>query len=191
MPCRTAPMLSQNLLLRVFKVNEPQTDQPCPGCGGLFAPMDGPTHRYMRSSPGCWHGFGQIIAAEFANDTLMGVHTLSVDCLAVQHPGDGSRQAIQSVGMHLARLVITHDQANQNRGLGKTRHAMQVFARHKASLPLLKAPARFTITVADIVPFVGAPSHADKIHQWANATLEDWREHHNTIREWANHALNS
>ncbi|MDZ7628938.1 MAG: DUF5946 family protein [Parvularculaceae bacterium] len=34
------------------------------------------------------------------------MHRLSVDAYAVQHPGGASRQAIQSVGLHLARLYI-------------------------------------------------------------------------------------
>lgn len=37
---------------------------------------------------------------------LLAVHRLSVDAWAVQHPGDGSRRAIQSVGLHLARLMV-------------------------------------------------------------------------------------
>src|SRR5262245_21594553 len=26
----------------------------CVGCGGLVPKMEGPTHRYMEASPGCW-----------------------------------------------------------------------------------------------------------------------------------------
>jgi len=28
--------------------------QPCPGCGALYPPSDGPTHRYLGASAGCF-----------------------------------------------------------------------------------------------------------------------------------------
>lgn len=27
---------------------------PCPGCGARFPDRNGPTHRYLEASPGCW-----------------------------------------------------------------------------------------------------------------------------------------
>ena len=155
--------------------------EPCPGCGGLFAPGDGPVHRHMISSPGCWEAFGQVLAAEYSDLALVPVHRLSVDCYAVQHPGDGSRQAIQSVGLHLARLLLqlVHGLPGED-----ANEAMLVLARRKSSLPELPRPARFAITVADVAPLAGTPGHADAVERWASRTLDDWSRAHDQIRAW-------
>lgn len=77
-----------------------------PGCSGIFEPFEGPTHRYMISSPACWEWFGRVLAREYSHPTLLPTHRLSVDAYAAQHPGSDSRRAIQSVGLQLARLGI-------------------------------------------------------------------------------------
>lgn len=43
---------------------DPVGYKACVGCGGLFPEMDGPTHRYMESSPGCWAAYGEVLARE-------------------------------------------------------------------------------------------------------------------------------
>jgi hypothetical protein len=40
---------------------------PCLGCGGLFPDGDGPTHRHMESSRGCWAAFGELSAREYGD----------------------------------------------------------------------------------------------------------------------------
>ncbi len=50
--------------------------------------------------------YGVILQHEYSDPRLLPTHRLSVDTYAIQHPGDGSRRAIQSVGLHLARLMI-------------------------------------------------------------------------------------
>ncbi|HED04410.1 MAG TPA: hypothetical protein ENI60_06555, partial [Candidatus Fraserbacteria bacterium] len=78
----------------------------CVGCGGQFPEIDGPVHRYMESSPGCWAAFGEVLAREYSDPIYFGVHRLTVDAYAVQHPGSPSRQSIRSVGVHLIRLCL-------------------------------------------------------------------------------------
>lgn len=39
----------------------------CFSCGGLFPDIDGPTHRYMTSSAGCWSVYGEVLAREYSN----------------------------------------------------------------------------------------------------------------------------
>ena len=82
----------------------------CPGCGSRLPAIEGPVHAYMTSSPACWAAFNAVMAREYSDPGLMAVHRLSVDAWAVQHPGDGSRRAIQSVGLHLARLMVQIEQ---------------------------------------------------------------------------------
>ena len=158
------------------------TRETCPGCGGLFAPQDGPVHDYMISSPACWHGFGCLLACEYGDPALMDVHRLSVDTYAVQHPGNGlDRRAIQSVGLHLARLLV---QLETPQGPRETNEVMLGFAARKDSLRHLAPPDRFTLTIADIAPFSGGPRHAGMVREWAASTWDDWHKHHGYIRGW-------
>lgn len=156
--------------------------EACIGCGGLFMACDGPVHDYMDSSPACWRAFCEVLAAEYAAPELQPVHRLSVDAYAVQHPGGDSRQAIQSVGLHLARLYI---QLEHPRPPYETNDFMRRFASRKTTLERLKPPQRFSITVADVAPFAGTRQHESKVRDWAHAAWSDWRVAHESVRRWA------
>jgi hypothetical protein len=150
----------------------------CLGCGGRFPNQDGPTHRYMTSSPACWAAFGHVLAAEYSDPSLMGVHRLSVDAYAVQHPGDGSRRAIQSVGLHLARL---HVQLDRQLGPEEANAFMLSAADRKASLPVLQPPASFPITIADVAPLAGTSSHERAVREWAQSAWDAWAHAHDFV----------
>ena len=156
--------------------------QRCQGCGSELAEIDGPTHAYMSSSPACWHAFGLVLEREYSNPELVGIHRLSVDSWAVQHPGDGSRRAIQSVGLHLARLMVQLDDGLTGE---EANAAMLKFSARKSSLPALEPPPSFTMTVADVVGAVGADDHRRMVQRWAEATWADWRHQQDFVREWA------
>ncbi len=68
--------------------------------------MNGPTHPYMESSPGCWHVYGEILARQFSDPGLRDVQRFTADTYAVQHPGRPSPVAIQSVCGHLMSLCV-------------------------------------------------------------------------------------
>ena len=70
-----------------------QPIKACFSCGAQVPDVEGPTHRYMLSSPGCWAVFGEVLAREYSNALYMKNHRLTVDAYAVQHPGKPSRQA--------------------------------------------------------------------------------------------------
>ena len=154
----------------------------CIGCGGEFVAVEGPVHRYMTSSPACWAAYGRILAAEYSDPVLMEVHRLSVDAFAVQHPGQGSRQAIQSVGLHLARLFFQLER----RASPEESHAFMLrAAARKAELPKLPAPASFEITVADVAPLAGTPGHAAAVRKWAESAWRAFGPAHAFILDWA------
>jgi hypothetical protein len=154
----------------------------CPGCGTLLKPVDGPTHSYMISSPACFEIFTRILASEYSNAELLATHRLTVDTYAVQHPGsDKTRQQIQSVGLHLARLSL------QLQKLMPSREANDIMVRlgkHKSTLVYLEPPQSFSITVSDIEPYIGGKKHISMIKEWAAETWMDWSEHHNYINSW-------
>src|SRR5687768_8906746 len=99
---------------------------PCPGCGALFPPHDGPVHRYVGASAGCWALFSWsvvsgvtdvtgLIARSRIPDSRVPVppHTdaplielIWGDAYGAQHHGGSSAQAIQSVAVPAARLRV-------------------------------------------------------------------------------------
>ncbi len=157
-------------------------NNPCPGCGGLFPVTKGPVHRYMESSPGCWETFGRVLEREYSDIQYYRVHRISVDTYAVQHPGQPSRQTIQSVGLHLLRLScfledgLTQEQANS---------VMTQAARFKQTFTWLSPPEPpYQITVFDVVNAENADDHYSIVNQWAASTWNSWSHHHEVIRHW-------
>jgi len=156
---------------------------PCPGCGGLFPDMTGPTHRYLESSPGCAEACGRVFAQYYQSLPLFAdVYRLANDAYAVQHPGQHSRQAIQSVGLHLARLCLMFE------------HGLPVERANAAAIAVGKGKHRFIwlrppaslgrITVADFTPDLPVPQHKELVRSWAREAWEAWRPHHEIVRTW-------
>lgn len=144
--------------------------------------VDGPAHEYMTSSPACFKLFTNILAFEYGDLSLIVSHRLTVDTYAVQHPGsEKSRQQIQSVGLHLARLGV---QLASPLPPKETNDVMLGFSKHKSTLVFLDPPARFSLTVADVEPYAGGAEHAAKVQYWAAQTWNDWAKHHSYIQEW-------
>lgn len=100
----------------------------------------------------------------------------------MQHPGNGSRQAIQSVGLHLARLMCVLEAGLDGKAAND---AMLGFAQDKATLPALTPRAAYAVTVADVLDAVDPAAHNDAVLRWARATWDDWRDTHEFIRDWA------
>ncbi len=154
----------------------------CPGCGSRLPAVEGPVHAYMSASPACWAAFNTVMAREYSDPGLMAVHRLSVDAWAVQHPGDGSRRAIQSVGLHLARLWVQVEQGLEGEAANA---AMLGFAARKADLPELPPRSTYTFTVAEVVEAAEPDAHRATVRRWAAATWADWSDQHDFIRRWA------
>jgi len=47
-----------------------------------------------------------VLAREYSEPAYFGVHQLTVDTYAVQHPGVAERRSIQSVALHLITLSL-------------------------------------------------------------------------------------
>jgi len=161
----------------------------CPGCGAAFPQRDGPTHPYMVSSPACWAAFGDVVAREYSEPSLLPTHRLSVDAYAVQHPGSPSRQSIQSVGVHLIRLCLflqhglVPDRANA---------AMLTVGKIKDTFRWLEPPASLgPITVSDVLRTSTATAHAAMVRRWAQSAWDAWAPHHEMIEEWLVRSDNS
>lgn len=151
-------------------------------CGGTFPDIDGPVHRYMRSSPGCWAVYGEVLAREYSDQSYFAVHRLTVDAYSVQHSGSTDRQSIQSVAVHLIRLCLflQHGLTAKN-----ANNAMLKAAKNKRSYTWLQPPASFgSITAADVAKTSTVDEHHAMVKTWAQHAWEAWSAHHDTINAW-------
>jgi hypothetical protein len=158
---------------------------PCIGCGGLVPSVEGPTHRYMESSPGCWAIYGEVLAREYSDRAYAILHRQTVDAFAVQHPGQPSRQSIQSVGVHLIRLCLILEQGFIDEAAGE---AMPLIARDKSEFHWLTPPATMgPVTAVDVWQAKAAEEHVEAVSMWAKSAWEAWALHHDQVRSWVPH----
>ena len=145
--------------------------------------MEGPVHKYMKSSPGCWAIYGEILAKEYSDRSFFDIHRLTVDAYAVQHPGGRDRQSIQSVGVHLIRLYfflecsLSPERANTS--------MLEAGKRKKEFTWLAPRKCMGNITAADIHKASSMEEHKELVFMWAREVWNAWAEHHQTIYNWA------
>ena len=157
--------------------------QPCAGCGTLVPKTDGPTHRYLGASPGCWALFGEILEKEFSDYRYARVHQLTVDTYCVQHPGVPSPQTIQSVAVHLTGLYLQLEHGLRPERVAAAR---QRAASRKADFVWLEPPASLgEITVPYVRDARDPTEHDERVRRWARSAWEAWSPHHETVRRWA------
>ena len=154
----------------------------CPGCGARFATSDGPTHRYLGASAGCWAMFGEILAREYSDARYFSVHHLTVDAYCAQHPGDSSRRAVQSAGVHLIALYMAIELGRDAGELSRVRGQ----AVKAGAFVHLTPPSHYAMTVIDVWAADSPELHARLVHKWAEDVWRHWQPHHTTIRAWAN-----
>ena len=159
----------------------------CVGCGALFPESDGPVHRYMDSSPGCWAAYGEVLAREYGDPEYGRVHRLTVDAYAAQHPGRASAQAVRSVAFHLVRLCLVLERGFDMR---RAADAMKAVAARKDAYRWLAPPASLgEATVADVLRARNAGEHVAAVEAWARTVWLAWSCHHDTVRAWASELL--
>ena len=155
---------------------------PCIGCGGLVPAVDGPTHRYMESSPGCWASMARSCPGVFGSGLC---HTASPNgrsAFAVQHPGRPSPQSIQSVGVHLVRLCLILERGFSDAAAGD---AMPTIARRKSEFRWLTPPASMgPVTAIDVWNAKSAKEHLEAVSAWAQSAWQAWVLHHEQVRRW-------
>jgi len=79
-----------------------------------------------------------VLAKAYGEYRHPAVHRLRVDAYAVQHPGVPSRQAIQSVAVHLISLFLLSERRFE---IAKMREAMRGALKHCDHFVWLAPPA--------------------------------------------------
>ncbi|MGH8398309.1 MAG: DUF5946 family protein [Gammaproteobacteria bacterium] len=154
------------------------------GCGGLFADIQGPTHRYLGSSPGCWATYGEVLAREYSDQAYFQVHRFTVDAYAVQHPGQPSAQSIQSVAVHLIRLCPLLERGLDMQRANTAMLAAAAPASKSHYVWLTPPPSLGSMTVAEVHKAKNVEEHMRLVHAWAASAWSAWSPHHATIHAW-------
>ena len=154
----------------------------CLGCCALVPDIDGPTHEYMLSAPGCWATFNEIAVLQYEIASF-DLRRMVVDVYAVQHPGTTDRRAVQSVAVHLISLYFVLE-----RGLTPTEATdkMRYALADKSRFVWLKSPPLLgDITVVDVANVADPAEHEAVVKRWAKSAWEAWAAHHDQIKKWA------
>jgi hypothetical protein len=173
---------------------------PCPGCGALFPLYDGPTHRYIGASAGCWALFNRTVTTGGpdttglvalsripekpvrvpAHRTAPPLDALFGDAYGVQHHGEDSPQAIQSVAVHLLNLhgIISGKTTSPGWPIGRALRIRGVF--HKLSPP---EPGS-ALSIRHLFPGGGVVTPV--MHtQYVISVYEAWMAlHRSTVEKW-------
>jgi hypothetical protein len=139
----------------------------------------------MTSSPGCWDGFGQLLAADYTAPARMAFHQVVVDAYAAQHPGSGAMpQQVQSVGLHLMTLCLFLE-SGTDPALGPALHRRMVrrpvFRRLERSGPGASTWAR--VAAAD-----GLDQARSAAYAWVRDVWDTYQAEHPTVRAWLGEA---
>jgi hypothetical protein len=153
---------------------------PCIGCGGLVPEVEGPSHRYMLASPGCWAAYGSLLGGALAGVELPDPFgSMTVDAYAVQHPGEPNPQAIQSVWVHLVALHLVLEEGWPSSQLVRIR---RLGAATSSGLRWLPPPASMgPVTAIDVAESPPAEA-AKRVQAWVEAAWAAWHEHHGAVR---------
>lgn len=154
----------------------------CLGCGALVPDVDGSTHEYMLSAPGCWSFFNEVAVQQYEIASF-DLRRLAVDAYAVQHPGTTDRRAIQSVAVHLISLYFVLERGlKPSEATDKMRRALTDKSRFVWLEP---PPSMGDITVVDMVNISDPTEHKAMVNRWARSAWQAWSTHHAQIRQWA------
>lgn len=164
----------------------------CFGCGGFYEDIEGPVHKYMDSTPGCWKAYGEILAKEYSDLAYYSVHRKTVDAYAIQHPchpdsqHTPTRQQIQSVGIHLIRLCLFIE---HNLSPDEANAVMVRATKFKHTFHWLIPPDTPSwLTPTDIIKADRPEVHIELVNIWARDVWNAYEAHHDTVKQWLSKA---
>lgn len=155
----------------------------CFSCKGLVPNVEGPTHEYILSHPGCWRLYGEILAKEYSPANYdPDLHRITVDTYAVQHPGSSERRAIQSVTVHLISLHATFERGARSKAANALMRKALGDDSFIGGLRWLEPPSfDLTLTVSDVVRAGSPKEHAELVRSWGESVWRVWRDRHGEV----------
>jgi hypothetical protein len=170
-------------------VRERVTSTRCPGCGLTMTARAGAPHPRIGASTGCWALFGAVLAREFADPAYYrDVHFLTVATYAVQHPQNPSRAAAETVSLQLITMQLATER-NLPREAMERAVARLAMSPPRGTRWLQPPRPNGTVTVDRLLQAASAEQHRSAVRGWAANVWMAWREHHETIRDWAAEAI--
>lgn len=162
---------------------------PCVGCGALVPDIDGPSHRYIGASPGCWQAYGELIAPGYGGDGggpgHGTVHRLAVDTYAAQHPGVPGKQSSQSVAAHLFVLCLVLER-NVDPSFSTQAITRFVEKNKNRQFPWVEPPPSLgDLTVLYVMEATDTKDRNRLVMLWAASVWQAWKPYHDRVRGWA------
>ena len=156
------------------------SDVACVGCRGLVPDEDGPIHRYMIASPGCWRIYTELGAGSMPRTDQS---ALTVDVYAVTHPGVPGPQSTPSVWVHLVTLCAVIERGwGVEQAIRLRRAGADAFDRW----PWLERPVSMgAVTAIDVGRAVDAGDGErarDLVESWIDAAWGAWSAQHPAVR---------
>ncbi len=146
----------------------------CFSCRAETDDFDGPTHRYLLSTPGCWARYGEVLAREYSDFAYMSVHGLTVDAYSVQHPGQPNPQTINSINVHLSSLYAYFVLGSSISNLAKIKAQL---SQCKKEFTWLEPPHDLgTLTINDVWRAENSAQHCNLVKEWAEEVFLQWKE---------------
>jgi len=152
----------------------------CIGCGRMVPDVEGPTHRYLESSPGCWAAYTALPFGGMAGPAELPYSAMTVDAYAVQHPGRPGSSSTPSVWIHLAAMHLVLERGWPAERLVEIRRTV---ADANDGWPWLTPPASMGGVGAIDVALAPANMVASVVRGWVEAAYGAWSGHHAAVRE--------
>lgn len=157
---------------------------PCPDCGLIAGPIEGPLHAYIGGSPGCWASFNDLMTIG-AGPHVTG--QLINDAYAVQHPGRPERRAIQSVCVHAINLCARFERRVPENRL---QDLMRTALRHPDWWHVLELSRPIGgCTVGEVLAEPDLLARGLAVQSWSEDIWATYRPHHATTRNWVDNLL--
>ncbi len=165
----------------------------CFACGAKSLNIEGESHKYMLSSPGCWAMYCEVLEKEYSDFRLARSHNYTVDAYACQHPGKKEvSQAYKSVGIHLCSLHMYFHHGMDVAEGGNFKNKFSQYNKEHDFIHWLEPPSSLgPITVFDLWNMENEEAHLDISKEWAHSTWKAWQEHLSTIEMWVQDFLSS
>ena len=152
----------------------------CIGCGRFVPDIEGPTHRYLESSPGCWAAYTALPYGGMAGPAVPPHSAMTVDAYAVQHPGRPGPSSTPSVWIDLAAMHLVLERGWPVDRLIEIRRTV---ADANDGWPWLTPPASMGGVGAIDVAATAAGDVAAVVRAWVEGAYGAWSGHHGAIHE--------